>query len=299
MFTIDAGGISLCLEVVPVERLLEHEETLPQTAEGLALEFKNWADLQNPIIVDHNHIVLDGNHRTFVFKKLGFRYIPVCKVDYFSEAVLLRYWFRVLHGAGGLDRPDGIVREIGGRVSPVESREALSRELEQDPLAMGMQCGGSWAVIRFPASVVKDGVSAYAALEAVQGGLCRGGAKARYVPCRRLHDDSFCRKLGEQTLVLWTPHITKDMVVKAALERRVFKPKATRHLVAARPVNVNVPVRWFRENASLEAMNERFREFLAGKRIRRFGPGQVINGRYYGEEVYVFYDVKQALQEEA
>ena len=80
------------------------------------------------------------------------------------------------------------------------------------------------------------------------------------------------------------------MVVDAASRGKVFAPKATRHLVAARPINVNVPVRWFREDVPLEAMNERFERFLRSKQIRRFGPGQVINGRYYGEEVFVFYD---------
>jgi hypothetical protein len=80
------------------------------------------------------------------------------------------------------------------------------------------------------------------------------------------------------------------MVVDAASQGKVFAPKATRHLVAARPINVNVPVRWFREDAPLKEMNERFADFLRSKQVRRFGPGQVINGRYYGEEIFVFYD---------
>ncbi|UCF84994.1 MAG: hypothetical protein JSV50_05010, partial [Desulfobacteraceae bacterium] len=57
------------LEVVRLESLLQHEETLPQVANKLILEFRNWVNLQNPIIVDKNHIILDGNHRAFAFKK--------------------------------------------------------------------------------------------------------------------------------------------------------------------------------------------------------------------------------------
>ncbi|MCK4821516.1 hypothetical protein KA005_37465 [bacterium] len=51
------------LEVVPVEILLRHEETFSDVVDKFILEFKNWVYLQNPIIIDENNIVLDGNHR--------------------------------------------------------------------------------------------------------------------------------------------------------------------------------------------------------------------------------------------
>jgi hypothetical protein len=114
----------------------------------------------------------------------------------------------------------------------------------------------------------------------------------QYVPCQSVCDNGFCEQLEKNTLVLWTPHITKDMQVEAARCGHVFTPKATRHLVSARPINVNVPIRWFRENISLSEINERFEEFLRKKTMRRFPPGQVINGRFYGEEVFVFFDTK-------
>jgi len=294
MFTIDTGEFSMRLAVVRVESLKEHEETLPQVADTLALEFKNWAHLQNPIIVDKNHIVLDGNHRTFVFKKLGFRYISVCQIDYFSEHVGLRYWFRLLKGVRGTKGLHRIVQAMGGRITPVNDRASLPDVLEASPLAIGFEYGEFRAVIQFPAEVVRDAVTAYDALERLQERLLREGAELEYIPCQSLSDEEFCRQIEKYTLAIWTPHITKDMVVEAARSGRVFAPKATRHLVAARPVNVNVPVRWFRENVSEEEINERFASFLKQKGLRRFGPGQVINGRYYGEEVFVFYDKKPA-----
>ena len=104
MYTIETGDFTMHLEVVRVDALREHEETLPHVADTLALEFRNWARLQNPIIIEKNHIVLDGNHRTFVFKRLGFRFIPVCRIDYYSEHVGLGYWFRLIKGTGGAER---------------------------------------------------------------------------------------------------------------------------------------------------------------------------------------------------
>ena len=80
------------------------------------------------------------------------------------------------------------------------------------------------------------------------------------------------------------------MVVEAASRGKLFAPRTTRHIIHPRPLNVNVPSYWFKENISLEEINRRFSKFLEGKHICRFGPGQVINGRYYGEEVCIFYD---------
>ena len=103
MFCIETGRLKLKLEIIRVESLFQHEEIIPRVVDRMTLEFKNRANLQNPIIVDESHIILDGNHRAFVFKKLQFKYIPVCKIDYFDEATKLRYWFRLL---GNLKKVD-------------------------------------------------------------------------------------------------------------------------------------------------------------------------------------------------
>jgi len=40
----------------------------------------------------------------------------------------------------------------------------------------------------------------------------------------------------------------------------------------------------------MDEINKRFSELLKRKGVKRFGPGQVVNGRYYEEELFVFYD---------
>ena len=42
------------------------------------------------------------------------------------------------------------------------------------------------------------------------------------------------------------------MVVDAVREEKRFSPKATRHLIPARPLNVNVPISLLREKMSLD-----------------------------------------------
>jgi hypothetical protein len=80
------------------------------------------------------------------------------------------------------------------------------------------------------------------------------------------------------------------MIVAATQDGRVFAPKTTRHLIPARPLNINIPSQWLKEDISLDDINERFTNYLTTKRIRKFGPGQVIDGRFYGETLFVFYD---------
>jgi L-serine kinase (ADP) len=290
MFSIETGTLRLQLEVAPVKALCHHEEIIPEAARKLVLEFRNWANLQNPIIVDENHIVLDGNHRLFAFRKLNFKHIPVCKIDYFNESARLRYWFRLLGRVDNLASVTKTLSDMGGSIRQLKDREALRETLEKDSFCCGIQQGDFFAFISFPEDIVYDAVSAYNALEELQSRLIGTGIEVEYIPCQPVCDGDFCDAPDRGEVVLWTPRITKEMVVAAAKDEKVFAPKATRHLIPARPLNVNVPIHWFKEDVSLEDINDRFNKFLQGKHLKRFGPGQVINGRYYEEELFVFFD---------
>ena len=289
MYCIETETLQLRLEVVPVEALLQHEEILPHLVDKLVYEFKNWANLQNPIIVDNNNIVLDGNHRAFVFKKLNFRYIPVCRIDYLHEKAQLRYWFRLL---GNVNQDDlkAIVAEIGVHLHLVEDREVLEEHLKENPLACGIQGCDFHALISFGADAADDAVGAYHCVERIQELLSERGATLSFIPCHLVYEGKFCNLLKDDELIIWTPHITKEMVVEAAKKKRLFAPKTTRHCIPARPLNVNVPTSWFKDTLSFQEINRKFSEFLEAKGVRRFSPGQVIDGRYYEEEIFVFFD---------
>ena len=293
MFCIETKSLTLNLEVVPVTSLLQHEKILPHIADRLLLEFKNWANLQNPIIIGENFIVLDGHHRAYAFKKLNFKYIPVCKIDYYHKATQLLYWFRLLKKVESMEFVKGLVHEMNGNLRQVDGKDALSKKLKENRFSFGIQRRNFFASISFKEDLVHDAVSAYDMLEKIQRKLLNHGMELIYVPCQSVHKNEFQDKLQDHEMVIWTPQITKDMVVAAIKEKKVFAPKTTRHLIPARPINVNIPTHWFKENTSLEEINTRFVEFLQKKRIRRFGPGQIIDGRYYEEELFAFYDEKK------
>ena len=292
MCCINTGSLELKLEVVPVESLLPHEATLPHIVNKLILEFTNLVQLQNPIIIDENDILLDGNHRVFVYKKLRFKYISVCKINYFNKNVKLRYWYRLLKNMKSVDLLKQVVEDMNGSVTQVTDKKTLKKVLENNSLNCGIQQGDFYAAISFNEDSVNDAVSAYDFLEKIQNKLLKKGVTLKYIPDQYVHERKFHDEVKDDEVVIWTPQITKEMVVDAAKKGKVFAPRTTRHLIPSRPINVNVPSYWFKENISLEEINKRFSTFLENKHIKRFGPGQVIAGRYYGEELFIYFDKK-------
>ena len=243
MFSIETENVKLHLEVVRVASLMEHEEILPHLVDKLILDFQNWADLHNPIIVDQDHIVLDGNHRTHVFKQMNFKYIPVCKIDYFSEAVGLRYWYRLVGNVDNLDIFGKFIKEMGGTLAPVPDKNALILDMERNFFDFGVQYGDFYGVIRFGTERVRDAVSAYYILEKIQEKLLQMGKNLKYIPCQSMNETAICDTLCQTDLIIYTPQITKEMVVDAAKKKKVFAPKTTRHLIAARPRLAGTPHR--------------------------------------------------------
>lgn len=290
MFSIDTEQVRLQLEVVPVRSLSKHEEIIHGKADQLMLEFRCCTNLKNPVIVDNDNMVLDGHHRLFAFKRLGFNYISVCKLDYHNECVQLRFWFRHLQNVNCDDFLNHLNVDMRGKIYELGSREELKQELERHRFPFGIQYGDRFALVNFPETLVPDAVSAYGISEKLQNHLVERGARLRYVPCRSVFESESYKELKNDEVIICTPQISKEMVVEAVKMKKVFAPKTTRHLIPARPLNLNVPISWLKERTPLKDINKRFVEFLRKKKIKRFGPGQIINGRYYEEELFLFFD---------
>ena len=290
MYQLKSKTLCLTLEIVPVASLLEHEHILRDKANRLVFEFQNLVSLQNPIIVDENHVVLDGNHRTYVFKKLRFRHIPVCKIDYLDETTKLRCWFRLLGNVSNFDLIQAGFKSAGCQIFQVDDKMALQTAMDSKPDTCGLQCLQHFFLVTFPDSVSQDAVAMYDLLQQIQQKITASDVSLEYVPCNAVHKRDFCQMLTRQNVVLWTPRLSKETVVSSAKENKIFAPKTTRHVLPARPLNVNIPGFWLKENISLEEINQRFEQHLRAKQVKRFAPGQIINGRYYQEELYVFYN---------
>jgi len=290
MYQLKSKKLCFALEIVPVASLLEHEQILLDKANRLIFEFQNLASLQNPIIVDENHVVLDGNHRTYVFKQLRFRYIPVCKIDYLDDTTKLRCWFRLLGNISSLEMIMDGFEAAGCQIFPEDDKAALQKAMDTNPCTCGLQCLQQFFLVAFPDTVSQDAVAKYDLLQRIQQELTAASISLEYVPCNAVQKDDFCQMLTKQHAVLWTPRLSKETVVSSAKDNKVFAPKTTRHVLPARPLNVNIPGFWLKEKVSLEEINQRFEQHLQAKQVKRFAPGQIIDGRYYEEELYVFYN---------
>ena len=290
MFLLKTEDLTLKLEIVPVSTLIPHEAIISNVSQRLTMEFANFANLQHPVIIEKNNIILDGNHRVSVFKKLGFKHIAVCRINYFNRCVKLRYWFRLLGNMNDLAILKSIIQKMGGRFDPVPTQEALVEALAKNYLSWGIQQGNRFIRVRFSKKRIPDAVDSYRALEKLQDTLIREDTSLEYIPCESARAEDACEKIQPDDVIIWTPQIGKKVIVAAARGGKVFAPKTTRHLIPARPLNINFSSHWLKEDVSLDDINKRFAKHLAAKRIRKFGPGQVIDGRFYGETLFVFYD---------
>jgi len=293
MFTIQTTHMHLYLDIVPVTDLRQHEQIIPQKAEQLVFQLRNWALLHNPVIVDEKFTVIDGHHRAFCIEKLNFRYIPVCKIDYFNHAVKLRYWFRCIPRVRDTHKLKRLLRALNVTMQPVADMAQLEKVLEKNRLYLGVQHRDRFFFIAFPEEVAHDAVSAYHITNRLQNRLLREGDQLEYIPCQSVLTGDCQNPIGKDDLILWTPQISKEMVMEAVNRKKRFTPKATRHLIPARPLNVNLPMNWLKGDVPLEIINEKFFAFLRNKGLKRFPPGQIIDGRYYEEELFVFFNKRE------
>jgi hypothetical protein len=87
--------------------------------------------------------------------------------------------------------------------------------------------------------------------------------------------------------VLIPPVIKKSEVREVALRGEVFIHKATRHVIPARPLRVNVPLKWLTGELDLNSVREELVKYLSTRTVKTLPPGSVLDRRY-DEELYVF-----------
>jgi uncharacterized protein (DUF1015 family) len=80
-------------ELVPVEKLHEHEAISPDTLRECIQFIKNLDGVNKPILVDDQfYVILDGHHRFNALKMMGCKRIPAYLIDYESHEVMLGLW---------------------------------------------------------------------------------------------------------------------------------------------------------------------------------------------------------------
>ena len=279
-YVLKTPQIKLEIALEELSRLHIHEEIIPVKMRELVAKMPGDGVFIHPIIVDSGSlVVLDGMHRVAAAKEIGFRYIPVCLVDYYNPHIQIGGWYRMF---SRLDAGEAkaAIREVG--LTPVARGYDETPRMIGEREAVLAMFSEDWCYVAF--GDAPDIKARYDSVKRIEMILQRGGSQMGYSTDRdaRIRIDS-----GEYSACLMTPIATKREVVETALAGRVFAQKTTRHIIPARPMNVNVPIAWLWGDMTLKEANGRLCEHLASKRVEKLPPGQTLD-RKYDEELYVF-----------
>ena len=275
-YTIDGDGIRLDIALVEIDELLLPEETISGSLDGLTEEIERAGILKSPVIVGKESlVVLDGMHRVKALRNLGCRFMCVCLVDYTNPGITVDRWCRVVSSPIALE--DFISRfgglgEISRTVGYPSGEASLLLMLEEGYYEMAAHGEGI--------------VSAFAMVASIESWLRKKGHAIRFETER---DAAKMLERREVGFVLCSPAIERRHVLETVKSGRVFPPKATRHIVPARPFGVDVPLELLRDDViSVEEANRRLSKMLEAKSLRRVPPNYRWGSRRYEESVYLF-----------
>jgi hypothetical protein len=280
-FWINTPLISLEVVLAQLDTLRIHEEIIPEKMRELVDKIPGDGVFIHPIIVDVNSfIVLDGMHRVAAAREIGLKFIPVCLVDYANPNISIGCWYRMFKALNNAEKVKNIVQNIG-LTSSEETYERSKELVESRKAITAFFSESSSFVVKGYALDAKKSYDVIRGLEVtIQSlGYKMGYSTEKDAPSRITS--------GEYLAGLMTPTLKKNEVIETVLSGRLFSQKTTRHIIPARPMNVNVPIDWLWGRQNLDDMNNRLRDYLSSRQIDKLPPGQLLDRRY-DEELYVF-----------
>jgi len=281
-YVISHEKLNLYITALDISNLYLHEETIPDILDQLAQSIKKDGCLKHPVIVDNKtHVVLDGMHRVAALEKLGYARIPVCLVDYENPTIRVGCWYRTTKGVKALERIITRPNQVGFTFEEVN--EVDDKKLGISPVVAAMKSREKGFFVCSPFRNLKE---AYDIIKRIEEKLKRSGFEVAYET-----ELDALNKLREQDVdaVFLTPKLIKSAIISTALSGSVFSYKATRHVIPARPLNLDVPLNLLKDDKkSLEEVNEEMRQMLQERRLRRVAAGSVLKGRRYEEDLYLF-----------
>ena len=281
-YVIHHEKLDLKIGLFDIRDVFIHEEIIPELLEKLIRNIENVGYLKHPIILDEkSHVVLDGMHRVAALKRLGCLRIPACMVNYESPFIIVGCWYRVLKEANATSLVLQAIDKLGFSSENVHSIDVDT--LGVPPVFAALQGLNVSFLIR---SNFRNLREAYNHVKLIEETLKSNSVKVEH----ETENDAFLKlKEGIVEAVLLTPKLSKKDIVETALSGQVFAYKATRHVIPARPLRINVPLTLLKdEKKTLEQANEELVQNLKKKRLKLMPAGSIIEGRRYEEDVYIF-----------
>jgi len=265
------------LRIVPLRRLIRHEELDPTRVSGIVDRLKGDGVLGNPPIVGevegtNRLIVLDGANRVSGAMAMKFPAFLVQVVDYASPEIRLARWHHLLLNFDA-DHLVAALRKIpGASVRPVKSgTEASVRG--RNACLIHLTRGDNYLLKPDP------GVSPVRVLRGVTDIYKR---KTRIYRIADEQIDMLTDRTHENvTAVILFPCFKKEDIVRFALhDREKLPPGITKHFIPNRALKVNLPLRILRAPMSLKERNRKLEAWIAAKvrdkKVRAYAEPTVI-----------------------
>lgn len=262
----------MALDIIRLKDVYLHEEVVPRNVYALERSLRNEKYLRNPVLIDKkSFVVLDGTHRVYVLRKLGYEYVVAGLVDYSDPRIKLKRWFRVFEGPKmkilNLLEEHGFERDSQENVS-FNASDSLIMLVDSDVYIHRFRTGG---------------VDIYQKLCILERDMVDRGVKIRYVTEQEALDEW---KRGRPVLV--TPLLTKEAIIESARAGKLYPPKSTRHIFPVRPLFVDFPLRYLREDFEREYVRRVLKEYSLGRIYLKIN-GKITIDRFYEEEKLVLF----------
>jgi hypothetical protein len=280
-YKIESDKLDLKIAIVNIASIHMHEETIPEAVQRLAEDLIRDKVLRHPIIVDEKTlVVLDGMHRAAALQMTGCVRIPVCLVDYDNPSIKVETWYRIFtkQNAGKLLNELPLSNVRVEEMDIKNARDRLENRSAAALIATNERC--------FIAKSVGDLRQDYRVVTDVERVARSLGYEIGYDT-----ESDALNKLREKeaAAVLGPPPIRKKDVREFGVRDELFPHKATRHIIPARPLGIDVPIEFLRDRRmDLSEVNRQLIEKLRARRLLRLDPGSLIENRRYEEQVFLF-----------
>lgn len=281
-FKIASKNLEIEISLAPIDKLHLHEETIPKLVDEIASSMLEKKLIKNPVIVDKNSfVVLDGMHRVEAAKKIGCIRMPVCFLDYFNPLIKVGVWYRSFNDESLIEVVRNEALNLNLNLTELSFKDAKEALLNKQASTIFLTRNKCFS-INWLGSLKK----AYEIVKLIEDKLIKSGGKVEY----ETEFDAETKLLkGFTEMVMGVPPISKEDVVNFGLKGLVFPHKVTRHVIPARPMEINIPLKWLKDNvASLEEANKLLTELLSKRKIERIPAGSLFEGRRYEEEILLF-----------
>ncbi|OIO20605.1 hypothetical protein COV61_02000 [Candidatus Micrarchaeota archaeon CG11_big_fil_rev_8_21_14_0_20_47_5] len=269
--SVMAERILEVLDVVPIEKLKIHEQTIEKNVTGLKETMLNIGRLVDPLIVDRkNYIVLDGNHRRQVLEMLKAS-LAVCQlVNYEDKEIQVGGWF-----PAAKELPSGMESFKGERVDFEAGITAISKKEAYFMLVEDVEKKNCTLFPTESTSLSEVIGSQQRMLKKINGENGTENGKFAYF------EDVFADDaLSQEFKVLYRKPYTKEEIVSEALAGRPLPPKSTRHMIPNRIIRLNLPLGWLYEDR--EDAKGKLEDMVRKRAVHH-------NVRRYTEPVIVIY----------